>query len=201
MIITIEELLADRRESHSNLQIDLFILNVVGETSFGAYTQCLRELSSRHAMLQEFNGEPAWWRSLWLWMTRRTPTLEQVATTDRHRADVQREYDRFLMHARRLKTELGELTPAYRDELERHMWVHRFREMLWLDICSQGGPSHGTLEAIRKFPADMITEIVAGVPIPPPIVAWLKSAEAPRLPAITGGNNRLNERLALIEKE
>ncbi len=190
MTIAIEQLLADQQECHSDFQIDWFVLNLSGETPFGAYIQCLRELSSRHAVLQGINGKPVWWRSLWVWMTRRKPTSEQLAVSARHRADVQREYDRLLMHARRLKVELGELTPKRRAKLEWEMWYRRLKNEAALDFYAFGALSRGTAETMFKVPPEMRRAILGDLVNREAVLAWLETAEAPRLPGAPGGNGR-----------
>lgn len=191
--IMIDDLLADHHECLSDFQIDHFIVGTSCGTAYGSYKQCLRELKTRYNGLYELEEELADQRAEIEGLEAKGPDgngrelrrqRRRLAATIRSQADTQREYDRFLMHARRLKAEVGELTPEKRAVLDRDMWAYRLRAMATLDAF-MGGLSHGTAEAILKCPPDVRAEIVAGLPIPQPVIAWLQTSEAPRLPGAT----------------
>lgn len=174
--LTVDELLLDHQGDHSQRQIDSFIVGDSGGSAYGAYKQCLRELDARHATLTGMADDIE---------TQRMELRQRergLASTLKSQAEVQREQDRFLVHARALKAQIGELTPQKRVALDDGMWVQRLRFMLALDVFTMGGPSHGTAETIFKCPPGMRAAILAGLGDRESAANWLQSAEAPRLP-------------------
>lgn len=177
--LTVEELLHDHQDSHSKRQIDSFILGESGCTTFGMYKQCLRELDARHETLQGMEDD------IVTQQRELRQRARQLDATLKHQADVQFEYDRFLMHARALKKQLGELTPKKREALDDEMWVQKLRLMLALDMVTQGSPSYGTAETIFSCPPEMRMAIITSIPDRDAAAKWLETAEAPHLPGAT----------------
>ena len=175
--LTVEELLRDHQDSHSERQIDSFILGESGCTTYGMYKQCLRELEARKDAMQEVEDDI---------VTQRRELRQRARRLDAtlvNQMDTQREYDRFLMHARALKKKIGELTPEKRRALDDEMWVQKLTLMLALDVFTQGVPSYGTGETIFSCPPKMREAIVASIPDREAAAKWLQTEEAPRLPA------------------
>lgn len=199
MTITVEDILADQQDGHSDFQIDYFILGKSSGTAYGAYTQCLRELESRRntligieddlaALCDDLQGLVATVTDMTNRDLRKRQRQRDAMT--KHQADVQREHDRFLMHARELKEILGELTPEKRETLEWELWLHRLKVMAALDFYTMGGLSRSTAETIFAVPPEMRRKILTELKDRDAVLAWLESAEAPRLPGATGDNGQ-----------
>lgn len=178
--LTAQELLADHQTGHSELQIDSFILAESGCTAYGMYVQCLRELDSRQDTLEGMKDDIATQQK-----ELRERELRLTATLKLQR-DVQREHDRFLMHARALKAQVGELTTERRAALDDQMWIARITLNLAIEVFTNGIPSAGTLATILSLPKDMQTQILATIPNQKEATAWLQARPTHELPqAIT----------------
>lgn len=205
MTVSVEEILADHHECHSEFQMKRFVLLEPGTTPFGIYKQCLRELYTRHygmfEMAESLKQQQA-----------QVDRLESMAADEndfellsgrrclaallRQQADNQREYDCFLEVARALKVDLGELTPERRTALDEDMWFQTTKAQAAIDqfLFLHPGVSRSTLEMIISFPPAMRQRLLAEVEaLEKPGMAdrWLETAEIPLLPAGDNGQERL----------
>lgn len=197
--MAVEQLLADHRECHSDFQIDHFILGKSGGTTYGMYNQCLRELDARHETLLGLDHDLAAQRediehlgtavtgAMQRDLRQRQRRLDRTSDS---RANTQREYDRFLMHARAMKADLGELAPKKRESLEWELWLYRLKVMAALDFYTTGNLSRATAETIFAVPPEMRRKILTELKDREAVLAWLETAEAPRLPGATGDNGQ-----------
>ena len=70
--------------------------------------------------------------------------------------ETQRELDRFVVIAKRLKDKLGEISLERRNELELESWREKARRMAAVEIMTMGRPSKSTMDFILSLPqADM----------------------------------------------
>lgn len=150
----LHELLADNQAAHSDFQMDRFIIQANGLTTYGCYKQALRELDGRfHTMLDQ-------------WITLEGLRLDEADAaehaTDRRGqlalarirlsimavegqfSESKREFLRFLAHADHLKKQIGELTPERRAELEAEFWTEKIRRDGLLEMQSHGSASVAT---------------------------------------------------------
>lgn len=191
-------LLADHQPSHSDWQIDHFILSANGRTVYGRYKQALRELHKRFRGLKGLYAErallgldieemaeaqPAAPESLAA--RRRTIQVAQkrMALDDLEQsiADTEREFLRFYRHAAILKEQVGELTPGRRAELDRDMWLHQTKALAAADIMVQGALSQGTVNLLMAAPPQERQQLWAEIheDSGKAVARWLLEYEAP----------------------
>jgi len=173
--IEIESLLADFEKFHSQFQIDNFIIGRAGD-DWARYKQALREISTRKNNLINMReqmeldeiGPPVWKRAtLWL----RPKRVRQIHAAKRRRsrlqmageiAEIDRELARFVELAKRLRKNLGELTPDRRRELEAQTWFNKARQLILIDSIVNGGqPSATTVDFILGLPLEMQSEVLS----------------------------------------
>lgn len=174
-MISIEELLADHQLYHSEFQQDRFITIKSGGTPYGCYKQALREIHKRHSVVQELemqieeakidleempeNGD----RRNSIQKRRKTLQIEGLELT---LTETRRELNRFHEQAAGLKSHLGELTDARRDELDREFWEHRIRSMMAVECQVSGRPGASTIELLQCIPKDMQSRLLAHLESP-----------------------------------
>ncbi len=161
-------LLNDHVPGHSTFQIEWFITALNGVTPWGKYTQAMRELAARRDTLDSavLNLEAidirtarvrSVWRRVLSWVRpfgRRLLAL-RIARVAMERdsivqgiADTKREAAEFKRIVRKLKEEIGELTPERREQLDVEMWVQRIALRAWLENETLGGISYNTREIL-----------------------------------------------------
>jgi len=195
---TMERLLADHQMFHSDFQISEFILNgdACGNV-YGMYRQCLRELDKRKRVLRQLYIERE--RKMLdlsdikaqstMPMGKRVKTLAHLALDARelelqledlqaHIKDTEREFQNFFTYAIRLKEELGELTPARRDELDREMWAHRAKVMAALDLLTVRHFQEKTFRMINSFPSHQRDSLVSWMGDGEAVEGWFASLPA-----------------------
>lgn len=145
-------LCADFNDAHSPFQIDHFIIGESGETLWGMYQQALRELIAR---LQGASHKPM---------------------SPGQRA----ECVRFLAIAIAIKKQFGEITQERRDELDRDMWLARFKRMAALDLLSEYQITRGTWRVVLHVPqvfrADLVDTMINR---PQELKNWLLESDSP----------------------
>lgn len=172
----LKELFKDHQIEMSEFQDDYFVTKKAGGTLYGQYKQSLRELHKRYRTLRELtydrekiqveidkklheatNLEDEFDKKLAEIESRRM--MSQMEEFELSFENTMRQFTRFYQHACSLKNSLeeehGELTPEKRYELEEHMWEHKMRDMICLDLSTQGRISPTTLEFIQSMPHEL----------------------------------------------
>ena len=172
----LKELFKDHQIEMSEFQDDYFVTKKAGGTLYGQYKQSLRELHKRYRTLRELtydrekiqieidkklheaeNLENEFDKKLAEIESRRM--MSQMEEFELSFENTMRQFTRFYQHACSLKESLteehGELTPEKRYELEQHMWEHKMRDMICLDLSTQGRVSPPTLEFIQSMPHEL----------------------------------------------
>jgi hypothetical protein len=180
---TLAVLMADHRPFHDSFQLDHVILGGAnGVTAWGAYRQCLREISDRldaikhdavHLeLLIAERGEAEYaeaitetshpWERIRI-HARVVKSRLDIDSAERVARDRMREFMRFVRHAEALKDYLGEISDAKRESLEMEFWRERIRLAAATDLLAGGALTVATVEAIRMLPpiarAAVITEL------------------------------------------
>jgi len=166
-MMSIEELLRDHQGAHSDLQMDYFITTRSGGTVYGMYKQALRELSGRHnslktmqmdyqqALQDRADAHRGWGFTARQRRLRAIKVQKAQIAIDAMVASIaesERERDRFLDQCRRLKAEVGELTPEKRAQLDGEMWVYKIKSMAAMDYITGGRLQRGTVELLQCVP-------------------------------------------------
>lgn len=196
-----DALLDDHVLSHSDLQIDHFIVQSAGGvTEYGQYKQVLREIHTRTGTLRErtldlekaeldiFDAEdavdaadtPRAKRRAEIELTKKRFAIQEA---ERARVDSQRELERFVDHGRRLKASLGVLTNERKAELEREMWLLKIAEYAALDLLTSPSLSRSTIEIIRSLPVDMRGELAHVIADRQRLFEWFESGSRALPPA------------------
>jgi len=200
--ISIETLLRDHQGSHSEFQMNHFVVGRSGGlTSWERYRQALRELAKRHFALIQLRLEAeelsldiaqlaTRWR--WLpWMRRRTAIalrrkdLAQESLMEQIN-DTQREHSHFLWLCRELKAIVGTLTPKRRVRLDEEMWETNLRAQAALEMMSIGVYSMQTAEMLMAMPPLLRGKLITELEDPKKLVTWLKAT--PEIPEDTDVN-------------
>lgn len=148
----LRSLFADYNDRHSSFQIDHFIIGESGETLYGMYQQALREVSARICSSKDGSVSPT----------------QQI------------ECARFLAIAIAIKRQLGEITPERRDELDRDMWLARFKRMAALDLLAEHYITRGTWRVILNTPKAFRAELVdTMLNRPEELKNWLLGSDSP----------------------
>jgi len=193
------ELLKDHETGMSKFQDDYFVTMRAGGTLYGQYKQALRELYKRYRGLRESVFEKQ----------RKDIDIEELRETaktaeskfDRQRAnvdlqeqiikmeeadrvikDTKREFINFYAQAIFYKEQLGELTEAKKDLLEREMWAHKCKGMAATDIILQGRFSSGTIDLLRSFPTEMRDSVLAEIKNHDQLLGWFEQDNTEFLP-------------------
>jgi hypothetical protein len=164
---TVDGLLADYQDGHSNFQIQHFIVGAEGPTPWGMYQQALRELRKRRDILRDLDLDLELARHTkrnrvtiatllgWLWSPLRIRAIRAargyVNLLDA-RDSTRREFAEFLEHARRLKAQLGTID---RDKLEAQQWQAKGRAMADVDLKLHGVLSTATMNYLICLPVPM----------------------------------------------
>lgn len=194
----VEELLKDHQPFHSELQIDAFITAKAGGTPFGQYKQSLRELASRWSTMRErylerasIEGELNVLESSER-MTDREAQIEHIRKSIRQKelertiADAEREFVRFLQHAKALKAELGELTDERRRAMELEFWEHQLKTQIAVSLLQSGRIPATILEMLPYLPDGPRDALLEAIDHPNKTLAWYRELriELPELPEI-----------------
>lgn len=168
-----EQLLGYHRPFHDDVQIERLIVAPPERTTFGAFRQCLRELSGRYRGLRQLYIQRARCRLLnarlqrWAWLPwgrqERRLALQEgllgLEELERNIKDTEREFRAFLHHAEKLKQRVGNLTPERRGELELQQWEHTLAVQMRFDLLTIDRPARQTLETIAAMPESSLARI------------------------------------------
>lgn len=192
---------------HTPFQIDHFILRRGNWTPWGEYRQCVREIRRRrrgvvqlddeiHAVLLDLADARGTWCFRERSRARRTirvrGLLEKVRELERAQSNERRELAHFEARARALRAELGELSQQRREDLEREAWLVRIRIMVASDLARTHTVANETLMHVLCLDPpertaifrDMEETLVAlREQRPAPLLGWLETYDAPRLPS------------------
>jgi hypothetical protein len=173
--MTINELLADHQEFHSDLQMDSFITLRSGGTLYGCYKQALRELQTRKvAVIQRVTQM----RLADVEARRRAITTGNEMADERNRIrneelaafrpmneqilnDTLRECAYFYGQALAIREALEAegvrfpLDARTRDRLDREMWEHNLKGRCAVELMSQGRLNGTTIELIQSCPQEI----------------------------------------------
>jgi hypothetical protein len=175
----IKKLLEDYVPKHSEFQIDHFIVGGQGD-SWAQYKQALREIKTRHEMLiqlkeevllESLNGNGRRFFKFTK-LSRVKARIEAARAARKHEALVEnlkhteRELNRFVLIASKIKKHLGAIDDDKRKALEADSWYHKARRLAGLDMLTSGGHlSRPTVELILSLPQKeqdaVLTEILA----------------------------------------
>jgi len=187
--------LSDCQAGHSDFQVKHFILGKNADTPYGEYKQACREIKKRVRGLKDLAFKR---KELVLDMEdanthgdsgKNTAARKSKAMADLMRdnldeldaqiIDTERELALFADRAAELKAEIGDLTPALRDELEADMWTERLRRRAAAEIlAAQAGVSLGTMETIMALPEKARKKIVKVVTKESPAIDIIEPPEA-----------------------
>jgi coenzyme F420-reducing hydrogenase delta subunit len=165
--MNIDEILKDYESKHSEYQIENFIVGMqVGD--WAKYKQCLREIKNRVETLQGLKEELEIERlksngyfNIATSISRRKRRLKEIGRVRKKRAlkaldddiiSTEREISKFFEVAKKLKEEIGDLTPEKRDLLEADSWFQKARQMAAIDMICDHGLSKPTFEMILALP-------------------------------------------------
>lgn len=175
----IEELLCDHQHFHSSLQIDHFIVSASGKTLYGMYRQALRELEGRYkAIRQRYLKKHRLERHIEKLSKLEDQDLVRIGKEldledlERVIEDSERELVRFFLHAKRLKAELGPLTPAKRVEMEQVYWATEFRSQIAVSLLSGNGVPRGVIEYLPHLPIPLREVIINSISNPGEVQEW-----------------------------
>lgn len=198
---TINELLTDHQEFHSDLQMDSFITLRSGGTLYGCYKQALRELSTRKvAVIQrltqvrlaevdrrarerptknEFQNERNRIKNEELDAFRQ---LNEQALSDTLR-ECAHFYGQVLAIREQMECDGIEfpLTPEARDRLDREMWEHNLKGRCAVEFISQGRLNGTTVELIQSCPKEIRQRVGACLSPDnqPALIEWFMEYESP----------------------
>jgi hypothetical protein len=173
--MTINELLADHQEFHSDLQMDSFITLRAGGTLYGCYKQALRELSTRKIAVIDRVTQM---RLAEVEYQERMRPAENEFVAERNRLkrveiasfrtmneqilqDTLRECAYFYGQALAIRDALHEqgvrfpLDAKTRARLDREMWEHNLKGRCAVELMSQGRLNGTTIELIQSCPKEM----------------------------------------------
>lgn len=172
---TVDALLLDYQDGHSDFQITHFIVGAEGPTLWGMYQQAARELRKRRDILADIDLElelAQHARSLWaivgalvgwLW---RPVRVRAIRSARRHanlvvaRDSTRREFAAFLGHAKRLHAQLGN---GDRSTLEAQRWHAKGRALAVMDLHLRGTLSDRTQDFLMSLPPSMGEAIMGEV--------------------------------------
>lgn len=164
---SINELLKDHQELHSEFQIANFIIGNQGD-DWAQYKQCLREIKARvgsidsdkiKLQISESNRNGQKLGLLKRLFHRKIKVNEMIGVDNlTSLKDVIKERERelkcFLKLAENLKQKIGEITPERRQQLELKSWTAKGRRMAAIDRILTGRISHQTFEFILSLPIE-----------------------------------------------
>lgn len=167
--MNIELLLKDYQRYHSEFQIDNFIVGNAGD-NWASYKQCLREIKTRKQEIKinkqkiELAGleYKALKRKRFFKFTKYSRLKIKFAIENGKEnlfemredlRDIERELDRFVKIAFKLKKQIGDLNFEKRAALESNSWLNKARFLSLIDsITNHGQPSRATVEFIFALP-------------------------------------------------
>ena len=152
-------LLSDLEKYHSNFQIDNFI---VGNQccAWSQYKQALREIHGRYETLisQKEDLELNDLKTVWRWRFGRRAQIKQNRRKRNRQAlvdsiaETERELNRFVEIAVKLKKEIGGLGNGKREVLEANSWRQKALKMAGIDLLVNGRIGQPTMELILALP-------------------------------------------------
>lgn len=177
----IENLLKDRENRHSDFQIETFIIKAKVDT-WAQYKQCLREISARYeSITKKENMEKAisagikkdmrfkLWRFLRSKLFAWNGSMLGIRLPDGNIDDLKAELDCLVKIAKKLKADLGEITPEKRYKLESESWKAKGLKMAAVDILATGRISNQTYDFILSLPRRSQIEIFEKLSSSPPM--------------------------------
>lgn len=199
----LNDLLTDRQEFHSDLQMDAFITFRAGGTLYGCYKQALRELNTRTTALRSRYTQSALMQveiDEWCvettdgFMNRRNHikaaearlALEECRRVIFH---TEREFLRFFGQCVAIREALAAqgvtfpLDAVTRDRLDREMWEHQLKGRAATELMAFGRIGNTTIELIQCCPREIKQRIEEWL-LPPrhsALMAWFMSYE-PEMP-------------------
>jgi hypothetical protein len=204
-MIPLNDLLADCRQMHSDLQMDAFITVRSGGTLFGCYAQALRELNTRtRALRSQYSGMANMLVDIDVWETGEAKTQYDrrrnkiKAAEHRHAldecrrsiAETEYEFLRFYRQAISLRDALESrgvtfpLDNETRDRLDREMWEHNIKSMAAVDFMTTGRLAPNTIGLLQALPAEMrrrVAETILSGDDKAPLIDWFLTHE-PEMP-------------------
>ena len=155
----IEKLLKDHQSCHSEFQIDNFIVGNQGY-DWSQYKQALREIDGRYQSLigqkeelEIFDLKKYWRRSFGRRAEIRLARRKRIrlAMVDGI-AETERELNRFVELALKLKQEIGDLGNGKREMLESNSWRQKALRMAGIDLIVNGRIGQPTMELVLALP-------------------------------------------------
>lgn len=180
-------LLHDHEPGHDDTQIALWVIKKNGLTPWGEYRQCLREIDKRFSALENcvIDLDENRQRIADLHVTDRGPVrdcalrranIEKLAILQRRRT-LTRELEVFVELAEQRRSELGEITPERRVDLDREFWIRKLAFQAKAELLATGTMSANLLELLACLPGDEQAAILESIHATLP-------ADATRLEAI-----------------
>lgn len=208
----LDEMLADHRPRHDDVQMDSFITVQAGYGNlFGMYRQALRELHGRFGSLRslafqarelEIDVDELWWQvgeeekrlthahsvgDKFKLRRLRLDLDRKVAarkSLELAVSEARREFQRFFEQALHFKEQLGTLTPAKRKELELGFWHERMRCRLAIEVMRDGAPSVDLLHTIGHMRPELRASLMTDVQDPRSAIQWFKTREPVEIPEL-----------------
>ena len=156
----IESLLEDYQPRHSEFQIDNFIVGKQGD-QWSQYKQALREIEDRYNSLVNQKEEMELldlkrWR--WSGFGRKAQIIKARRQRNRELmekgiAETERELNRFVEIAVKLKERMGKLDYEKRQVLESDSWRQKALRMAGIDLMVNGRIGQSTMELVLALPA------------------------------------------------
>jgi len=176
--MTIMELLKDHQTGQDDIQLQCFVLG--GRTTWGTYKQALRELYKRVRGLREAQtsldllrleigdkqdvisgkAKPKSLSDVERSMVEIRQLYGRLEESERAIVDLKREAAIFYREARKLKDEIGEVTPERRTELDLEEWKHWNVKRAMIGKLTMGRIPEVVLKNLYSLPNEERMEIL-----------------------------------------
>lgn len=188
-------LLLDFEIYHSEFQIDYFIIGQGGRGHlWGMYHQTLREIHTRQCSLRnvsmkllEMDLDIAKEQiKAKKWAFTRLQKLDRAQAAANYHAkvhtkreanqqkrDTERELARIIYHARRLKEQVGDLTPERRRQLSEDFWVQQIKQKIALSLVQTGALPLDMYQLLSVLPEAVRDEIRPALDNPEAVVKMM----------------------------
>ena len=156
----IELLLQDHVPGPSAFQVENFIVNASGSDCWSQYKQALREIQGRYETLinQKEGLELLDLKPGWRWPFGRRAQIKENRRKRKRQslidniAETERELNRFVELAVKLKEQIGDLENGKREMLEANSWRQKALKMAGVDLLVNGRIGQPTMELILSLP-------------------------------------------------
>ena len=173
---SIEKLLIDHQNRHSDFQIENFIIGSQVD-SWAQYKQCLRELDSRYESIIEHENKKQQLQKIeknifWFLSRKRRAykagLLIDIRSSQKKIDNIEAEFNCILKIAKKLKKQIGPVSQEFRQQLEAKTWYNKGRKLAAIDLMVYGRVSTQTLEFILSLPRPDATKLLSELKLQTP---------------------------------